>query len=110
MQWIVQMMGRAEIREKYNIDGNGEIFPSSLKPKSTLLTFLGCTDCLCACCCGPCDLVQQEKEIVNRETASLIAVQPNKMEQENQMAYPQHQQQQQHQQPPQYPQQHQYTQ
>ncbi|KAE9974919.1 hypothetical protein EG327_008623 [Venturia inaequalis] len=94
-QWIVQLMGRGEIREKYNLKGNG------------------CTDCLCACCCMPCDLVQQEKEIVNQEATNLINVQPNKLEAQNQMAYPQQQQPQQYQQqqmpqyPPQHPPQHQ---
>ncbi|QDS71190.1 hypothetical protein FKW77_010234 [Venturia effusa] len=107
--WIVQMMGRAEIREKYHLKGNG------------------CTDCLCACCCGPCDLVQQEKEIMNRAATNLISTQPNKLEAENQMAYPPQQQPQYHQQQqpqyqqqqaplyqqqqgPQYPSQHQYSQ
>lgn len=57
----------------------------------------------------PCDLVQQEKEIVNREATNLINVQPNKLEAQNQMAYPQQQQPQQYQQQqmPQYPPQHQ---
>jgi hypothetical protein len=43
---------------------------------------IGCTDCLCACCCGPCDLAQQDKEIEFREggMAQQINVQPSKME------------------------------
>jgi len=63
MQWIMQMMQRGEIRERYGLTGNG------------------CTDCLCACCCGPCDLVQQDKEIDQREKAQLIQVQPTKADQ-----------------------------
>lgn len=63
--------------------------------------YVGCTDCLCACCCGPCDLVQQEKEIVNREASNVINLQPNKLEAENQMAYPSQHQLQNQQQPPQ---------
>jgi len=52
-QWVVQMMQRGEIRKKYNLKGDGM------------------TDCLCACCCGPCDLVQQDKEAEFREQQRL---------------------------------------
>lgn len=37
------------MRAKYHLKGNG------------------CTDCLCSCCCQPCDLTQQYKETVYRE-------------------------------------------
>lgn len=49
------MFGRSEIRRKYNLTGNS------------------CTDCLCACCCAPCDLTQQEKESAFRENERLLA-------------------------------------
>lgn len=62
MQWIIQMMQRGEIRKRYGLSGNG------------------CTDCLMACCCGPCDLVQQDKEIEAREAQKVnyVNVQPEK--------------------------------
>ncbi|KAF1810749.1 PLAC8-domain-containing protein, partial [Eremomyces bilateralis CBS 781.70] len=47
--WILQMMQRGEMRSKYQLQGGG------------------CKDCLCACCCTPCDLVQQDKEAEFRE-------------------------------------------
>ena len=43
------MIQRGEIREKYGLKGNG------------------CTDCLLACYCIPCDLTQQDKEVQTRE-------------------------------------------
>lgn len=53
-------MQRGEVRTKYGLKGDG------------------CTDCLCACCCAPCDLVQQDKEAEFRENEkrSLITQQP----------------------------------
>ncbi|KAF2998290.1 hypothetical protein E8E13_007262 [Curvularia kusanoi] len=47
--WILPLMNRGDIRNKYSLTGNG------------------CKDCLCACCCAPCDLVQQDKEVKHRE-------------------------------------------
>ena len=47
--WILPLMNRGDMRAKYNLTGNG------------------CKDCLCACCCGPCDLMQQDKEAEHRE-------------------------------------------
>src|SRR5689334_19736482 len=53
------MMQRGEIRQKYGLKGNG------------------CTDCLMACCCTPCDLTQQDKEVKTREEKmGLISQQP----------------------------------
>ena len=47
--WILPLTNRGEVREKYNLVGNG------------------CTDCLCTFCCGPCDIIQQDKEVEYRE-------------------------------------------
>jgi hypothetical protein len=61
---------------------------------------LGCTDCLCACCCAPCDLTQQEKESEFREKERLmngavsvqqVHVQPAKMDGGMQYQAPQQQ-------------------
>lgn len=54
------MMQRGEIRQKYGLKGNG------------------CTDCLMACCCMPCDLTQQDKEVKTREgeKVAFISQQP----------------------------------
>jgi len=49
LHWIPQVMQRSDIRSKYNLEGS-------------MLT-----DCLRACCCGCCDLIQQEKEAAFRE-------------------------------------------
>lgn len=59
----------------------------------TANAILGCTDCLCACCCGPCDLVQQDKEAEFREgeMAQFIHVQPEKMNGGMQYGQPQQQ-------------------
>jgi hypothetical protein len=43
------MLNRGDMRAKYHLNGNA------------------CTDCLCACCCTPCDVTQQDKESVYRE-------------------------------------------
>ncbi|KAJ9138401.1 PLAC8 family-domain-containing protein [Pleurostoma richardsiae] len=49
LHWIPLSMQRADIRERYNLQGS-------------------CiTDIALACCCGCCDLVQQEKESEARE-------------------------------------------
>lgn len=40
----------------------------------------GCKDCLCACCCSPCDLVQQDKEAAYREGNTTTHQQPPKMD------------------------------
>jgi len=62
-QWILQMMQRGEVRSKYGLKGDG------------------CTDCLCACCCVPCDLVQQDKEAQFREQGrAAVTQQPGKVE------------------------------
>ncbi|OCK76118.1 hypothetical protein K432DRAFT_336263 [Lepidopterella palustris CBS 459.81] len=60
--WIMAMLQRGDIRSSYQLKGNG------------------CKDCLCACCCMPCDLTQQDKEVEFREAekARLISQQPNK--------------------------------
>ncbi|KAF1349257.1 PLAC8-domain-containing protein [Lizonia empirigonia] len=49
LSWILPLMNRGEVRDTYNLTGNG------------------CKDCLCACCCAPCDLIQQDKEVEHRE-------------------------------------------
>lgn len=61
------MMQRGEIRQKYGLKGNG------------------CTDCLMACCCTPCDLTQQDKEVQTREgeKQAFISQQPGHVESMN---------------------------
>ncbi|KAH6621734.1 PLAC8 family-domain-containing protein [Boeremia exigua] len=49
LSWILPLLNRGEVRAEYGLNGNG------------------CKDCLCACCCAPCDLLQQEKEVEHRE-------------------------------------------
>ncbi|KAK3349634.1 PLAC8 family-domain-containing protein [Lasiosphaeria hispida] len=49
LHWIPMSMQRANIREKYNLQGNCLV------------------DIATACCCGLCDLVQQDKEAAYRE-------------------------------------------
>ncbi|KAH7383768.1 PLAC8 family-domain-containing protein [Pyrenochaeta sp. MPI-SDFR-AT-0127] len=49
LHFILPMINRGDIRAKYQLKGNA------------------CTDCLCACCCGPCDVTQQDKETLYRE-------------------------------------------
>ncbi|EON96358.1 putative plac8 family protein [Phaeoacremonium minimum UCRPA7] len=50
LHWIPMSMQRADIRSKYNLEG-------------TCIT-----DIAAACCCGLCDLVQQDKEAEYRES------------------------------------------
>ncbi|KAF2250060.1 PLAC8-domain-containing protein [Trematosphaeria pertusa] len=57
--FILPWINRGDMRAKYHLKGNG------------------CTDCLCACCCTPCDMVQQEKEVIYRENQPLMQ-QPGK--------------------------------
>ncbi|KAF2267173.1 hypothetical protein CC78DRAFT_530976 [Lojkania enalia] len=65
---ILPMIQRGDMRAKYHLKGNG------------------CKDCLCACCCQPCDMLQQEKESEHQEMERqrLISHQPGK---ENPMQY-----------------------
>jgi len=60
--WILNFISRGELRRKYNIKGDG------------------CTDCLCASFCLPCDLVQQDKELENR-SQPVVATQPGLVQQ-----------------------------
>lgn len=56
-------MNRGDVRATYNLTGNG------------------CKDCLCACCCAPCDLIQQDKEVEHREELGRpLLDQPGKVE------------------------------
>jgi hypothetical protein len=48
------MLNRGDMRAKYHLNGNA------------------CTDCLCAWCCMPCDLTQQDKEAAFREQSALM--------------------------------------
>ncbi|KAF2732316.1 PLAC8-domain-containing protein [Polyplosphaeria fusca] len=67
LSFILPMIQRGDIRAKYHLQGNG------------------CKDCLCACCCAPCDLQQQDKESQYRENEKtrLVADQPGKNGQMN---------------------------
>lgn len=49
LHWIPMSMQRADIRSRYNLQGSCLV------------------DMATACCCGLCDLVQQEKESGQRE-------------------------------------------
>jgi len=49
LHWIPMSMQRAEMRQKYHLQGNCV------------------TDILTACCCALCDLTQAEKEASHRE-------------------------------------------
>ena len=61
--FILPWISRSDIRSKYHLTGNG------------------CKDCLCACCCAPCDMTQQAKEVEYREeTKGLLSNQPGKMD------------------------------
>ena len=66
LSWALSMMQRGEIRQKYNLPGSG------------------CGDCVRACCCAPCDLLQQDKEVTYREQLRMgetqtINIQPGKI-------------------------------
>ncbi len=62
-------MQRADIRQKYNLQGN-------------------ClTDIATACCCGLCDMVQQDKEATLREAQGAGAVK-QQYQAPNNMTYP----------------------
>jgi len=43
--WVLQMTTRATLRTRYRIRGSG------------------CTDCLATCCCVPCELTQESREL-----------------------------------------------
>jgi len=49
LSWLPLALQRADIRTKYNLEGDGK------------------TDLLWGCCCGLCNLVQQDKEAAYRE-------------------------------------------
>lgn len=70
--FILPMINRGEIRAKYHLEGSA------------------CKDCLCALCCTPCDITQQEKEVEYREKQPMLTEQPGKVEN---MQYSQQQQQ-----------------
>lgn len=77
LSWILPLLNRGDMRTRYNLTGNG------------------CKDCLCACCCSPCDLMQQDKEAGHREKQGKpLLGQPGKADTMNYV--PQWQQQQPH--------------
>jgi Cys-rich protein (TIGR01571 family) len=49
IEFIMPMLNRGDMRAKYHLEGNA------------------CKDCLCAFCCTPCDVAQQDKESAFRE-------------------------------------------
>ncbi|KZP11425.1 PLAC8-domain-containing protein [Athelia psychrophila] len=51
LSWICQMGGRSHVRKRYNIRGTG------------------CGDCVTSCCCYPCGLTQESRELDAEETA-----------------------------------------
>lgn len=53
--WVLAMMKRGEIRDRFNIDGDGF------------------KDCLSACCCTPCEMAQAETEVKDRAATAKIA-------------------------------------
>jgi len=63
---MLQRRQRARIRNQFNLEGDG------------------CNDYLMACCCRPCDLAQQDKEVEYRTKllagATVVEVQPQKMD------------------------------
>ena len=66
MAWLLNLLQRRDMRSRYNLEGST------------------CTDGMCACCCAPCDLVQQSKEIAYRESQKATG-QPGRVEP---MTYP----------------------
>ncbi|KAF2023513.1 hypothetical protein EK21DRAFT_80733 [Setomelanomma holmii] len=61
ISFVMLMMNRGDMRAKYHLKGNR------------------CTDCLCACCCTPCDVAQQDKESAYREEQNKpVLAQPGK--------------------------------
>jgi len=52
LHWLPLSIQRAKIREKYHLEGDCQ------------------TDIAAACCCGLCDLIQQEKETQYRRSAT----------------------------------------
>ena len=54
--WVLQMIKRGDMRERYNIDGSGA------------------GDCCGAYCCPLCGLVQEEKEAIFRTTGAVQSV------------------------------------
>ncbi|KAF2704682.1 PLAC8-domain-containing protein [Pleomassaria siparia CBS 279.74] len=76
LSFILPMISRGDMRAKYHLKGNG------------------CKDCMCACCCGPCDLTQQDKESTWRENQrDKMNSQPAKVEyMQYQQQYPPQQQ------------------
>ncbi|KAH8712130.1 PLAC8 family-domain-containing protein [Phaeosphaeriaceae sp. PMI808] len=61
ISFIMPMLNRGDLRAKHHLKGNA------------------CTDCLCACCCMPCDITQQDKEAEYREEANKkLFAQPGK--------------------------------
>ncbi|KAK1754208.1 PLAC8 family-domain-containing protein [Echria macrotheca] len=57
LHWIPMSMQRAEIRARYNLQGSCIV------------------DIATACCCGICDLVQQDKEVALHEKGSAVTEQ-----------------------------------
>lgn len=70
LTWIPIWLSRSDMRKKHNLEGNG------------------CTDCLSACCCPLCDLVQQEKEAETREAEGQGRPVVNQYQAQGGMAYP----------------------
>ncbi|KAF1950552.1 PLAC8-domain-containing protein [Byssothecium circinans] len=61
--FVLPWISRSDIRQKYSLTGNG------------------CKDCMCACCCAPCDVIQQAKEVEYREESKhLLHTQPGKVD------------------------------
>ncbi|KAK4655394.1 hypothetical protein QC762_302090 [Podospora pseudocomata] len=58
--WILECLQRGEVRSKHRIEGSG------------------CTDCLVACCCPCCGVIQSHKEVEKRRDAMQGGV-PDKM-------------------------------
>ena len=58
------------------------LLPKPKRNTNFACLYAGLTDCLCACCCGPCDLAQQEKEVLHQEKGriGLVSAQPRRSE------------------------------